>query len=97
MTDKLVAITGSSGFLGSALCAHLLSESISVRPIVRQKIEVFSSEYAVGSIDSTTDWSGALSGVGCVIHCAARAHKLNDSSSDPLTEYRKTNYFGTLS
>jgi nucleoside-diphosphate-sugar epimerase len=95
MTHKLVAVTGANGFVGSALCKHLEQLQIPVRPIVRRKADFSQNQLEVGDIGPNTDWTEALSGVTCVIHCAARVHQLNDSSVDPLVEYRKVNLEGT--
>lgn len=50
----------------------------------------------VGNIDSFTRWEGAVSGVDTVIHLAARVHMMNDTSTDPLAEFRRVNTEGTL-
>ena len=49
----------------------------------------------VGDIGSDTDWSAALTGVDCVIHCAARAHVTNETEADALAAYRAVNVEGT--
>ena len=49
----------------------------------------------IGNIESGTDWSRALGGVDCVIHCAARAHVMRESSSCVLPLYREVNVHGT--
>lgn len=54
-------------------------------------------DYArVGDLDSDTDWSEALAGCHAVIHTAARAHVMRDTSMDPLAEFRRVNVDGTL-
>ena len=50
----------------------------------------------VGELGSSTDWTACLQGVGVVIHCAARAHVMQDETGDPLLEYRRVNVQGTL-
>lgn len=90
-------ITGANGFLGTALAQHLAGRFALVLA-VRSEASVLSGQgavVAVGDIDAATDWSQALAGVGTVVHCAARAHVMNDGSSDPLEEYRKVNVEGT--
>jgi nucleoside-diphosphate-sugar epimerase len=52
--------------------------------------------FDVGEIGPSTDWSDALFGINSVIHTAARVHVVNDSSSNPLEEFRKVNVEGTL-
>ena len=63
-----------------------------------RKQPVFSKKCQVhyGNMDDKTDWSEALKNQDVVIHAAARAHKLNDTASDPLTAYRSVNVDGTL-
>ncbi len=92
-----VLITGANGFLGTALAQHLAGRFALVLA-VRSEASVLSGQgavVAVGDIDAATDWSQALAGVGTVVHCAARAHVMNEGSSDPLEEYRKVNVEGT--
>lgn len=88
-----VLITGYSGFVGSMICEelqniyhlHLLGRKDSACGVV------FKS-----NIDSNTDFSDALNGVSCVIHSAARVHVMNDTSTDPLAEFRAVNTLGTI-
>ncbi|RYD91143.1 MAG: NAD-dependent epimerase/dehydratase family protein, partial [Sphingobacteriales bacterium] len=47
-------------------------------------------------MNRNTDWSKALEGVGCIVHCAGRAHVFKESSTDPLSEFRAINRDGTL-
>jgi len=47
-------------------------------------------------IGADTDWCAALAGVNVVFHLAARVHIMNDSASNPLAEFRKTNVDATL-
>lgn len=92
---KKVAITGTTGFLGKAL-VHLLSEN--------QQVEVFSMCRKVSheseiklDLSSHFDVAQALHQrkVDVVIHCAARAHLLDDDAQSPLEEYRNVNTFAT--
>lgn len=90
-------ITGANGFLGTALAQYLAGRFTLVLA-VRSGASVLPGQgavVAVGDIDAATDWSQALAGVGTVVHCAARAHVMNDDSCDPLEEYRKVNVEGT--
>ena len=93
-----VLITGASGFVGSALCNHLVSRDFDVVATVRDlpDASVPSVEYRiVTEMSSTTGWSDALAGVQTVIHCAARVHVMRDHAQDPLTEFRRVNTLGT--
>jgi nucleoside-diphosphate-sugar epimerase len=49
----------------------------------------------VGEVGVQTDWSAALAGVDCVIHCAARAHAMHEVEADALAAYRAVNVVGT--
>lgn len=92
-------VTGANGFVGSAVCRQAASRGLAVRGAVRTSSaseEGGVKPVAVGAIDGHTDWAGALQGCQCVIHTAARVHVMNESSSDPLSEFRRVNVDGTL-
>lgn len=90
-------VTGASGFVGSALCARLRTDGVFIRGAVRAPNSKpdGAEAFAIGSLSSDTDWTEALSNVERVVHLAARVHVMNDKSSDPLTEFRRTNVEGT--
>ncbi len=50
----------------------------------------------VGDLTSNVNWSAALQDMDVVIHSAARSHIMIDTSSNPLTEFRRVNVEGTL-
>jgi nucleoside-diphosphate-sugar epimerase len=50
---------------------------------------------AVGEVGAQTNWSAALAGVDCVIHCAARAHVIHETEVDARAVYRAVNVSGT--
>jgi len=47
-------------------------------------------------LTANTDWSAVLRGIDAVVHTAARVHVMNDTSADPLAEYRRVNVQGIL-
>jgi nucleoside-diphosphate-sugar epimerase len=90
----VILVTGANGFLGSALIRRLERDG---RPVVGSVRKSSDDKYiAVGDIGPNVDWCGALDGVDCVIHCAARVHVMNDTSADPLLMFREVNTGGTL-
>ncbi len=92
-----VLVSGATGFVGSALCARLLRDAVSVRGAVRTLHSRHGSteSIAIGHLSAETDWTSALRNVEQVVHLAARVHMMHDTSSDPLAEFRRVNVDGT--
>jgi nucleoside-diphosphate-sugar epimerase len=94
-----VCVTGASGFIGRALCSTLLARGHSVRAVARSAVSMPTvaglDVIELGEVDAQSDWSLALAGVDCVIHCAARAHVMRETESDSLATYRLVNSDGS--
>ena len=88
-------VTGTTGFVGTALRARLAASRHEVVPAVRSKSGL-PHEVVVGNLDASTDWRPALTGCDAVIHLAARVHVMDDTAQDPLALYRETNTDTTL-
>lgn len=73
-----IAITGASGFIGRHLCPALGSLGHNVISPSRQDI-------------ASPDLARKLEGVQTVVHLAARAHILRESSASPAAEFRDAN------
>lgn len=96
MKNKIL-LTGASGFVGGSLASSLIEKDFYVRCAVRSNFELNGAEIAqVPVIDNQTVWGRHLKGIDTVIHCAGRAHVMNDLFADPLPEYRKINVGGTI-
>lgn len=99
MNDRIL-VTGGSGFVGRAVLHRLLETHRSpVVAAVRDAKRNFSGDLlvkVVGELGPDTDWMHCLKGVDVVIHCAGRAHVMNEKLAHPLAEYRKVNTLGTL-
>ena len=99
MDNLNVLVTGASGFVGRALCAALLAKGNAFRAAVRSPNLILPSDnsdvFAVGEVGAQTDWTAALAGMNCVIHCAARAHVMHETEVDALQAYLEVNLAGT--
>lgn len=72
-----ILVTGSSGFLGSALVAALAREGLAVRAAYRilPTHVVADDNIAVGDLGPATDWRRALDDITQVVHFAGPAHR----------------------
>ena len=93
-----ILITGANGFVGKLLIRDLLKSQYEVVGAVRSQAHNYTDVkiFEIGDIGPVTDWSVALDTVNVVVHLAARVHIMNDSATDPLSEFRKVNVDGTL-
>lgn len=103
-----VLVTGATGFIGIPLCNHLASLDVHVIAVGRLSSSLPRLDSRVHFIPTAdirlvSDWSTYLrlpsniSGsspryVDSIIHCAARAHILEDKNLDSDLLYRQTNY-----
>ena len=90
-----VLVTGTTGFVGRALCNHLANKSFEVVPIVRIASEL-SGERIVGTVNAATDWRAVLIECDTVVHLVARVHVMNNTDQKQLATYRATNTAITL-
>jgi len=96
MKNKIL-LTGASGFVGGSLATKLIENGATVRCAIRSPLVLPDAEIVqVPGIDTHTAWSRHLKGIDTVIHCAGRAHVMNDLFADPLPEYRRINVGGTI-
>ncbi len=91
-----ILLTGATGFLGSHLLEELVNHRFIVKALLRNKNSEFTNAVVVPQFNQTANFKEACSGIDTVIHCAARVHIMNDSSSDPLEAFREVNTDGTL-
>lgn len=90
-------ITGADGFVGRALCQHLLAQNYTVHGTVREKTAKSSQQYhlyATGNIDSNTRWDDALNQVDTIVHLAGTVHRPDITDA---TIYQRSIVEGTQS
>ncbi len=92
-----ILVTGATGFVGKAVVDKLNKSYSDVKAAIRGCNNEQRGVVNIPTIgDESADFSNALGGSSVVIHCAARAHIMNEDSQDPLAEFRKINTQGTL-
>lgn len=100
-----ILVTGANGFVGRALCQRVQSEPGmeavgSVRDSATSGVAAVAGSASIIAVPqgltADADWSIALRGIDVVVHTAARVHVMNDTSDDPLAQYRRVNVQGTM-
>lgn len=92
-----VLLTGGSGFVGNRVCQELVRRGHQVVAPLRRPLSLAGAQTSlIGDLGPDTDWSASLRGCDVVVHCAARAHILQDRSVDPVEEFRRINRDGTF-
>ncbi len=94
-----IAVTGATGFVGQALVAQAgLQAGLSVQAWVRQlPLRTLAGvSYVVSGDLSEAHWKKDAWDSEVVVHCAARAHVVQDAAPDPLQAYREVNAQATL-
>ncbi|KMO11585.1 NAD-dependent epimerase/dehydratase family protein [Methylobacterium platani] len=90
MTAPLVALTGSTGFIGRYLLAALTARGYRVRVLLRRPVELPPgiSGAVVGDLARPQNMAAALGGADAVVHSAGLAHALSGAPDD---DYRTFN------
>lgn len=92
-----ILITGSNGFLGQYLTQFLAEQGYSVLAHTRQAQTFAHPNIKNINFDLNDNLDNIdLGQVEIIIHCAGRAHVMNETAASPLEAYRQTNVQGTL-
>jgi nucleoside-diphosphate-sugar epimerase len=86
-----IVVTGSDGFIGRPLTEMLTSAGHQVIAVTRRQVVLGDRQISHPALESAMKESHA------VIHLAGRAHVTRELHSDPLGEFRRANFNGTLS
>ncbi|MCL6239224.1 NAD-dependent epimerase/dehydratase family protein [Acinetobacter sp. ANC 5033] len=96
MQNKIL-ITGSNGFLGQYLSQFLAEKGYSVVAHTRKAQTFDHSNIHNINFDLNDNLDNIdLNQVEVIIHCAGRAHVMQETAVSPLDAYRQTNVQGTL-
>jgi len=88
-----ILLTGGSGFLGKALLRNsAFKEAIVLGRTRPSGCKNFTSR----SLDASTNYSDILFDIDVIVHAAARAHVMEEESSQSLNLYRDINTLATL-
>ena len=92
-----ILVTGSSGFIGSAVSSALAAAGHSVRAASRKPTKITSQDHfewvELADLESDVDWEPLVAGMDIVVHLAAIAHRSHADSSD----YARANRIATAS
>ena len=92
----LIVVTGADGFVGTALCAHLLASGRRFRGLVRRLSSATAGRadyFAVGDLAAAREdtLAHALAGATAIVHLAGRAHVMRERDADPARAYHAAN------
>lgn len=92
MKNKII-LTGASGFVGRHIKNTIPREKLILvgRRSLDEEYTFFPSD-----LDGNSQYGDIMKDVSCIIHCAARAHVMNEGNDNPYCLYHKINVDGTL-
>lgn len=88
-----VLITGYSGFLGQNIIDQF-ANVFQLHLLGRKHSNI--GDVFLQNLDINSNYKDALKDVEVVVHCAARAHLMEDKERDPLSKFRAINTDATL-
>jgi nucleoside-diphosphate-sugar epimerase len=94
MAEGFIVVTGASGFIGTALCAHLRARGVRFIGTVRQMRKGLASDLQpIGDLSQLDDAAleDVVGGADAVVHLAGRAHVMVEADRNPARAYREAN------
>lgn len=90
--DRSILVTGANGFVGRQLCSDLVRSNFRVKAVLRSLTPLPCGVEAVkANLTDDDTLRAALIDVSCIVHLAGRAHVINDTDSDALSQFRLIN------
>jgi nucleoside-diphosphate-sugar epimerase len=90
----LIVVTGASGFIGNALCAHLRARKLPFIGTVRQMTKGMPTDLEpIGDLSQLSDAAleDVVGGADAVVHLAGRAHVMVEADRNPARAYAEAN------
>lgn len=91
-----IAVTGATGFIGRALCSHLVAKDDYIVVPAVSHMSGLRDEIVVGNNNAAMDWRSVLAHCDAVVHLGARVHRMEGTPRNPLALYRASNTDTTL-
>lgn len=91
----MIAVTGASGFIGTALCDAFVAKGIGLREVRRTAVGRSGREHAVITGLNVPELHAAFAGAEVVVHLAGRAHRMREDEGDALSQFRRVNVEGS--
>jgi nucleoside-diphosphate-sugar epimerase len=94
MAEGFIVVTGASGFIGTALCAHFRARGLPFIGTVRQmKKGIASDLQPIGDLAQLDDAAleDVIGGADAVVHLAGRAHVMVEAERNPARAYTEAN------
>ena len=91
---RVIVVTGASGFIGTALCAHLRARELPFIGTVRQMTRGMPGDLEpVGDLSQASDAAleDIVGGADAVVHLAGRAHVMVEADRNPARAYAEAN------
>lgn len=94
MPDGFIVVTGASGFVGTALCAHFRAQQRPFIGTVRRMQKGLASDLQpIGDLSQLNDAAleDVVGGASAIVHLAGRAHVMVEAERNPTRVYQAAN------
>lgn len=95
MNSPKIGVTGATGFIGSSLVTELSKKNYPVLEVGRRRFDA-TNEFLKLDLTELTNISHQLDDIDVFIHCAGRAHVMDETLQNPLAAYLEFNTDSTI-